>query len=405
MEPSSLSSQVIVHSPDLAKLRTEKYEIQVHPSNHLIVKNVPYVTADRTVAYGELIVPIVQIASNIVGKPGNHQAYFRGNFPCSNEGQPLLVLGQNAPAAYRLAGDLEAQYYFSYKSPKVNSSGSYADYYDLVTSYVDEMWRYAKRIDPSATPLTGRVRDFDEEPSVFAYRDTASTRAGISAVSERLAGHIIAIIGVGGTGSYILDLVSKTPVREIRIYDGDLFLQHNAFRAPGAAGADDVFAVPPCNKAEYFRAKYSAMHLNIVAHPTYLEDLPADFGEVDFTFVCIDRAAAKRRLVDQLIALDKPFIDVGMGIRLEGERLGGLMRTTLSTNDCRVQRHGIPFADVEDDYALNIQIADLNALNAAFAVVRWKKSLGFYHAPGAEYSSIYTINFNRIDNAACRGGN
>ncbi|WP_318271316.1 ThiF family adenylyltransferase [Sphingobacterium cellulitidis] len=40
----------------------------------------------------------------------------------------------------------------------------------------------------------------------------------------------IAIIGLGGTGAYILDMVAKTPVKEIHLFDGDSFDQHNAFR-------------------------------------------------------------------------------------------------------------------------------------------------------------------------------
>ena len=370
-----------------------------------MVRNVPYVNADVQVAYGILIIPIVQIANSVVGRPQNHQAYFAGGFPYKNSGEPLLLVGQNTPGVHRFAGDLDAQYHLSYKSPKVNQAGSYDDYYDLVTSYVEVVGKYARRIDPEATPLTGRVRDYDDEASVFAYRDTASTRAGITAVSQKLEGHVIAIIGVGGTGSYVLDLISKTPVKEIRIYDGDRFSQHNAFRAPGAAASDDVFAVPPHYKVEYFHKRYSAMHLHIVAHPVYLSELPPDFNQVDFAFVCIDKAASKRRLVEGLTALKKPFIDVGMGVSVGDRTLGGLMRTTLSVEDCRSARHAISFVDVEDDYALNIQIADLNALNAALAVVRWKKYLGFYHGPDAEYSSVYTVDFNRIDNGGCREAN
>ena len=32
----------------------------------------------------------------------------------------------------------------------------------------------------------------------------------------------------------------------------------------------------------------------------------------------------------------------------------------------------------EDDYSSNIQVADLNALNAILAIIRWKRYLGFY---------------------------
>ena len=52
-------------------------------------------------------------------------------------------------------------------------------------------------------------------------------------------------MGLGGTGSYVLDLVAKTPVWEIHLFDGDAFLQHNAFRSPGAPSLDELEAQPP----------------------------------------------------------------------------------------------------------------------------------------------------------------
>lgn len=39
---------------------------------------------------------------------------------------------------------------------------------------------------------------------------------------------------LGGTGSYALDLVAKTHVVEIHLFDADLLRPHNAFRFPGA---------------------------------------------------------------------------------------------------------------------------------------------------------------------------
>ena len=46
----------------------------------------------------------------------------------------------------------------------------------------------------------------------------------------------------------------------------------------------------------------------------------------------------------------------------------------------------------------SIQIADLNALNAALAVVKWKKVCGFYHDAVQEHFSTYTINVNMLTN-------
>src|SRR5260370_29003829 len=76
--------------------------------------------------------------------------------------------------------------------------------------------------------------------SVLRYHDSATSRAGIGAATEKLALRKIVIIGLGGTGSYILDLMAKTPVQAIHLYDGDVMLTHNAFRSPGAPTIDEL---------------------------------------------------------------------------------------------------------------------------------------------------------------------
>ena len=89
----------------------------------------------------------------------------------------------------------------------------------------------------TAKPQTFKVvaPDKEQPETPFNYIDTASSRAEIDVVTAKLAKlKRIAIVGLGGTGSYVLDLVAKTPVWEIHLYDGDAFLQHNAFRSPGA---------------------------------------------------------------------------------------------------------------------------------------------------------------------------
>jgi hypothetical protein len=43
-------------------------------------------------------------------------------------------------------------------------------------------------------------------------------------------------------------------------------------------------------------------------------------------------------------------------------------------------------------YAKNIQIAEMNALNAALAVIRWKKLCGFYFDPVPTYNWTYVVS-------------
>jgi hypothetical protein len=51
---------------------------------------------------------------------------------------------------------------------------------------------------------------------------------------------------------------------------------------------------------------------------------------------------------------------------------------------------------VANDYATNIQIAELNAITAAIAVVQWKKLLGIYQDTRGQYYTGYSIPSGEI---------
>lgn len=42
-------------------------------------------------------------------------------------------------------------------------------------------------------------------------------------------------------------------------------------------------------------------------------------------------------------------------------------------------------------YITNIQVVELNTLNAAFAVIQWKKHMGFYNDETCEGQHVYTL--------------
>ena len=242
----------------------------------------------------------------------------------------------------------------------------------------------------------------DDPDAVFHYINNASSRAGISGISRKLELPKLAIIGDGGTGAYILDLVAKTPAREIHLYDKDDFLQHNAFRTPGAASIDELKARP--KKVHHLADIYSRMHRGIVPHPYNIDASNIhELQDMAFVFVCVDNGAAKRPIVEGLEQMGIPFIDVGMGLEPVDEQLSGILRVTLSTAKQRDHVHSkrrISFAggDVDNVYARNIQVADLNALNAALAVIKFKKHFGFYCDLENEHFCTYTLDGNVIHN-------
>lgn len=393
-----MSRRPIARSPHLAQLLAEGYNISVK-AGHLVVRDVPYVNAEKSIQYGTLITAL-NLAGDVARQPHDHTMYFAGEYPCDRHGNPLEAIRNNSNTV-QLAPGVTADHYFSAKPPK----GNYDDYYQKVVTYAALLSGPAQSIDPSAKPNAGGfVAATDDDDSVFHYLDTASPRAEIAAITAKLERRKIVIIGVGGTGSYVLDQVAKTPVEQIHLYDGDTFKQHNAFRAPGAAAVEDLEQQPEPFKVNYFAKMYGRMRKGITPHATHVTpENVSEISDADFVFLCIDDGGAKETIVRSLEAFGVSFIDAGMGIYRQDSALAGVLRVTTSTPQQRTHvwdKRRISFAkpDDDNDYNRNIQVADLNALNAVLAVIRWKKLWGFYIDLEGEFHSTYTIDGNTIDN-------
>lgn len=390
-----MSQRLISLSPDLHRLQAEGYDVGIC-SNHLLVRDVPYVNAAREVKRGVLVSKLT-LAGDITAQPDDHVAHFVGEHPCNSDGTPIEKI-RNASNVQTLGDGVVIQHTFSAK-PKPHDR--YVDYYAKVTTYVAILGGPASELEPSATAKTFPViePDFENPAAIFQYLDTASSRAEIEVVTRKLELRKIAIVGLGGTGSYVLDLVAKTPVREIHLFDGDVFLQHNAFRSPGAPSIEQLRKKP--FKATFFEEAYSKMHRGIIGHPVFVDaSNVAELNGMDFVFLCMDSGDAKRIIIEYLEQLDCQFVDVGMGINMNGDSLGGILRVTTSTvtarEHLRTRVSLVEAGDVRNEYNRNIQVADLNALNAALAVMKWKKLYGFYRDFKHEHNSTFAIDGNLL---------
>jgi len=190
---------------------------------------------------------------------------------------------------------------------------------------------------------------------------------------------IVAIIGLGGTGCYVLDFMVKTPVKAIRGFDGDVYHVHNAFRSPGRLDETDLGK----GKAEVYRLRYDNFREGLALHQKYIDRTSvADLTGVTFAFVCVDKGSARAEIFDLLIGLGIPFIDVGMGLNRKQGALSGTLRATHYAVDNAVNVRKLELAEMADNpddiYRRNVQIPELNALNASMAVIRYKQLRGFY---------------------------
>jgi hypothetical protein len=382
----------ISHSPDLKRLRDEGYEIEIC-GGHLIIRHIPYVNNKCEVKYGFMVSELTLANPQRTAAPGSHTMHFGGEAPCHKDGVPIAQI-INSSKKQKIAG-IDVDHYFSSK-PK---SGRYDDYYTKVTTYVNIVSSPAKALDKAATAQTFKVITESDNSSVLQYLDTNSSRANINVINQKLAGQKIAIIGLGGTGSYILDFLAKTPVLEIHLFDADDFLQHNAFRSPGAATIEQLGE--KMKKVEYCFKVYYEMHKGIVAHSKYITNENIHMlNHMDYIFICIDKNEIKSLVIDYLLQLGISFIDVGLGVNAVDDCLIGTIRVTTGTkekNDHLARRISREDGE-ENEYATNIQIAELNALNAALAIIKWKKLSGFYQDLEQEHHSTYSINVSQLLN-------
>ncbi|WP_035643519.1 ThiF family adenylyltransferase [Flavobacterium sp. ASV13] len=387
-----MSQQLINHSPDLKRLRDEGYEIEVS-GGYLLIHHVPFIDQNRKIQYGTFVSTLTLSSNDRTGIPDNHVIYFIGDNPCEIDGTNITAIQHNNTTS-TLNNLITVNRSFSNKP-----ATGYQNYYEKIKRYADIISAPAKYLDSSVTEKTFKVIMDSRNETVFQYIDTNSSRANIEVINAKLENQKIAIIGLGGTGAYILDIVAKNPVKEIHLYDGDSFDQHNAFRSPGAASLNDLSE--NLRKVDYYKKIYSNMHRHIFVHDYYLKkDNLQKLNQMDYVFICVDKNSSRKLITDYLVSIGISFSDVGLGVNVVDQKLTGAVRVTSATgvkND-HLSHRIFPEDSDNNEYATNIQIAELNALNAIFAILKWKKISGIYVDLENEHHSSYSIGVSKIFN-------
>ena len=142
-----MSQPLISRSPHLLRLRNEGYNLDTRES-YLLVRDVPYVNAQRQVCKGVLVMAL-NLTADVAISPGDHTAHFIGDCPCDSQGRPLEQI-INSSGTNQLMSDLVVNHFFSAK-PK---SGNYADYYEKVSIYVSILSGQAEAVEKGVTAKT-----------------------------------------------------------------------------------------------------------------------------------------------------------------------------------------------------------------------------------------------------------
>ncbi len=375
MECGSEFQELASRNPFVRDLEEQGYLLDF-VNGYFIVYGIPYLDANGSLQHGDWASPINRDSAGVISAPGEgeHQAWFRGSRPHDGHGRPLRLGGGEARVT--VSDDFVTNHSFSLKLQERGQNRLYHSFEEKLHTYIDMITGPALAGFEDATPLKAIEKRASAQGSPLRIPDDLSARYNMNDVSFLLRGKKAAIIGLGGTGAYILDFVARTHLEEIRLFDDDKVHLHTIFRQPGFIRR--AIGKP---KVEALAGQYGNWHGGIVPVP---ERVTADNIEtlrgLDFVFISVDDGPARYFIADWLSRNGIPFVDTGMGLARSKEGLNGVVRITGVDREAFERTAGtayLPSKTVEGgEYRKQAQIAELNALNAAWAVIRFKQHFG-----------------------------
>ncbi|WP_164936741.1 ThiF family adenylyltransferase [Bradyrhizobium vignae] len=358
------------HNPFIKDLDELGYHVDF-VGGYLVIYGLPYLDQDAALQHGDWACP-VDLNGAVIDVPKHHQVWWRGSRPHDGNKRQLLLGG--GPDRVTVAPDLVTDCSFSFKL--LNDNGEkreYLSFEEKARTYLDAITGPAMTAFPSATPLGGIAVKAAAQGSPLRFPDTMSARYHINDISALLRGKRAAIIGLGGTGAYILDFIARTHLEKIALFDDDKVHVHTIFRFPGfIPGAIGKL------KVDALAQQYGQWHAGIdpVPERITLENVER-LATFDFVFVSVDDGPARALIVEWLSARGIPYVDCGMGLNRSTIGLSGFVRITGTDRrafETNVNSAYLPTENAkEDEYRKQGQITELNAFNAIMAVIRFKQ--------------------------------
>lgn len=365
---------------------------------HLVIYGLPYLDGEGSLKLGDWASPL-DLRGPVIDAPSNHQAWWRGERPHDQTKRQLRLGG--GPHRLTVTSDFVADSSFSFKLEENGQMRAYRSFEEKVQTYLDVITAPALAAYPESTRLQGIKVKAAAQDSPLRYPDTMSARYQMNDVSSLLRRKKAAIIGLGGTGSYILDFIARTHLERIGLFDDDKVHVHTIFRIPGFI-PNAIEGL----KVEALARQYGQWHDGIDPVPERITFANIErLREFDFVFVSVDDGPARKHIVDWLSAEGIPYVDCGMGLDRSTVGLSGFVRITGTDRSAFERNAGTARLPVEntknDEYRKQAQIAELNALNAAMAVIRFKQHFKILDRESESTWHIFDTATLEIDAEGC----
>jgi len=204
------------HNPFLKDLLDTGYHVDF-VGGYLVIYGLPYLDQDGELQHGDWMSK-PDLNGPIIDPPtSNHQAWWRGSRP-HNQEKAQLKLGGGADRVTIEQG-LVSDCSFSFKLLDENGEKrDYKSFDEKVQTYLAAITGPAMAAFPDkATPLRGIEIKAAAQGTPLRFPDTMSSSYNINDISFLLRDKKVAIVGLGGTGSYILDFVARTHLERIAL--------------------------------------------------------------------------------------------------------------------------------------------------------------------------------------------
>lgn len=305
----------------------------------------------------------------------------------SQPGSDIPVPGfGNAPHTARVIG-VEAGFVYNRNGEKIGNIIEHGD--DWCTLSI----KYGTTENPK------EYQDVWDQLLHYVYvisEEGAADRMQMKEWHEKLNDETVGIVGLGGTGSYILDLVCKSGIEKIIIWDGDRLEERNTRRGIGAAKQwqDKIGQY----KAEVFGERYSDDRYEIeFCCRNFTEHETERLRDVTFLFIAVDQSASRNEIRMAANTAKVPYIDVGLGFVVDqGTVTGGCQSVICDGNEVQAREliNDGCIAGGEQAYRM-VHLSEMHALNAALAVMMWRRFRGQYRNTG-DVLSRYDADWNTL---------
>ena len=168
-----------------------------------------------------------------------------------------------------------------------------------------------------------------------------------------------AIVGLGGTGSHVVQQISFLGGRNFCLIDGDMVDGSNLNRLITAIPSDIGKTTKVDAAARLITSLHPEANLTRITKSFISEEGFQAIKEADIVFGCVDRDGARLILNEICQAYERPYIDIATGIDADNPReYGGRIHYSVNGESCIYCDNLLDLSEIDDDLASEQQRAN-----------------------------------------------